>query len=232
MALSEDGNYLAVLLSGYSSNKWYHQAALYRLTKDGGVYEAPKLAGISDKVESDGSSTAHPGRVLALRKDGTKYETIFSNADSIRSWKVTPSTSTPPGGVPNKKFGVSKFVDATMDAKGGSKVAIVSGNKIIVKDVDNPTAEGLAVSVQMLETTSLDRLVAARVGLSDTHLALASPYGAAYTFSLYRADSGSITLLAGTKLSRFFDAKIFRSFPNYLLASSQAGGIEIYDIGE
>jgi len=232
MALSEDGSYLAVLLSGYSSSKWYHQMALYKLTKSGGVYEAPKLAGISDKVESSGSSSAHPGRVLAIRKDGTKYETVFSNADSIRSWKVAPNTSSPPGGVPTKMFGVSKFVDATMDAQGSSKIAIVSGNKIIIKDADNPTAEGLAVSVQMLETTTLDKLVAARVGLSGPLLAIASPYGAAYTFSLYQVSASSISLVAGTKLSRFFDARVFRFFPDYLLASSQAGGIEIYDIGQ
>lgn len=232
MTLSGDGSYVAVLLSGYSSSKWYHQAALYRLTKSGGVYEAPKLAGISGKVESSGSSSAHPGRVLAIRKDGTKYETIFSTADSVQSWEVTPNTSSPPDGTMKKMFGVSKFVDAAMDAQGSSKIAIVSGNKIIVKDADNPTAEGLAVSVQMLESTTLDKLVAARVGLSGPLLAIASPYGAAHTFSLYQVGSGSISLVAGTKLSRFFDAKVFRFFPNYLLASSQAAGIEIYDLSE
>jgi hypothetical protein len=232
MALSADGNYLAVLLGGYSSSKWYHQATLYRLNKSGGAYEAPKLVGISGKVESSGSSGAHPGRVLAVRKDGTKYDTIFTNADSVRSWKVAPNSSSPPAGTMKKMFGVSKFVDAAMDAQGSSKIALVSGNKIIIKDADNPTAEGLAVSVQMLESTSLDKLTAARVGLSGPLLALASPYGAAHTFSLYQVGSGSISLVSGTKLSRFFDVKVFRFFPNYLLTSSQAGGIEIYDLSD
>lgn len=229
MALSADGK-LAVLFSGYSNNKWYHQVGLYKLTKSGDAYEAPKLIGISDTITSNGSSSAHPGSVLAVRKDGTKYETIFSNADSIRSWKITPSESSPPGGTPSKLFGVNQFVDAAMDAQGGSKMAIASGNTIIIKDADNTSADGVAVAVQAREGTSLDRLVGARVAFSGSILALASPYGAAYTFSLYQVGGDSISFVAGTTLTRFFDVKAFRFFPTYLLASSQAGGIEIYDL--
>ncbi len=229
MGLSEDGR-LAVLFSGYASGEWSHQVALYELVKSGGQYEPPKLVGISTRVASEGTSTSHPGRVLAVRKDGTKYEVIFSTADSIRSWKVTPSSSSPPAGTMSKMFNVTKFVDAGMDAQGGSRIAIVSGSTIIIKDADNPTAEGLAVAVQRREDATLDKLVGARVGLSGPLLAITTPYGAAYTFSLYQVGSSQISFVAGTTLSRFFDVKAYRFFPTYLLASSQASGIEIYDL--
>ena len=229
MAFAE-GEYLAILFKGYASQKWYHQVALYKVTKGTDNYNQPAIAGISNTVTSTGKSSAHPGKILGVRKSGSVYEVLFTNATSIYSWKLTPDTSSPGSGTLDAIFGVTDFVDAAMDAKGGSKIAIVSGHKIIIKDADNASAEGQAVSVQTLEGSTLEMLYGARVGLSGSILAIATPYGAAYTFSLYQVGSDSVSLVAGTTLTRFFDVKVFRFFPTYLLASSQASGIEIYDL--
>jgi hypothetical protein len=233
MALSDDG-YLAVLLTGYLSGKWHDQLLLYQLGTTSGVYDAPKLVGVSSRIETSGTSSSYPGAVLGMRKSGSAREVIFSTPDSIRTWSVTPAS--PPGGGTLKEIfkasSDSTMVDASMDAMGSSKVAIIAGNSVIIKDVDDTSAQGVSVSVQMLSSTTLDRLVGARVGLSGSLLAIATPYGATNTFSLYQVGGDAVSLVAGTKLSRFFDVKVFRFFPNYLLASSQAGGIEIYDLSQ
>ncbi len=231
MILSEDIK-LAVLFSGYASNKWYHQMALYALSKTGDNYDPPALIGISNTVISAGTTASHDGKILRIQKIGSDHEVIFSNAEKIYSWKVTGNQANPPAGTLTEIFEIPKFVDAALDAKGKSKVAIVSGDKIIVKDLANPSAQGVTFDVERKEGSTLTRLIGARIGMSENALALASPYGAAATFSLYNVDSGSISLAAETSLTRFFDVKIFSFFPNYLLASSQASGVEIFNLSK
>ncbi|MFH1829504.1 MAG: hypothetical protein ABH871_01840 [Pseudomonadota bacterium] len=231
LMLSDDVK-LAVLFSGYASNKWYHQMALYTLSKTGDNYDPPALIGISDTLTSAGTSASHAGKILRIQKIGSDHEIIFSNAEKIYSWKVTGNQSSPPAGTLTSIFEIPKFVDATVDAKNKSKVAIVSGDKIIIKDLANPSAAGLSFDVAKKEGSTLSRLIDARLGMSGNILALASPYGAAATFSLYNVDASSISLAAETSLTKFFDVKVFSFFPNYLLASSQASGVEIFNVGQ
>ncbi|MBN1282743.1 MAG: hypothetical protein JXA24_03095 [Proteobacteria bacterium] len=212
---------VAVLYRGYSGGKWYHQLFLYGLTKTGDVFNQPSYLASSALITTVASSSAHGGRVLRVAKSGSDFEVIFTTPKNIYKW-VSSS------GTPESLYSSDKLVDAALDAKDPARIAIVSGFNVHVKSLSAMAAQGASVQIQPKPGTTMTYPYGAKVALSGSALALTTPYGADATFSVFQAGSGSIAPLASTKLSRFLDVRIFGSFPNHLLASSQSSGIEIY----
>ncbi len=218
-----DGN-VAVLFSGYKGGKWYQQVGIYSAAKSSGKYLVQHVAA-SKALESTGSESDHGGAILRVTGSGGAYQVIFSTAAGIFKWtgadKAAAASVVP----------IANAVDVAMDAAGGNLAAWITGFTLSVKDI---TKSGAAATAQIakLSGSTATRLASARVALSGNALAVATPYSAANTFSLYSVQSGTPTLIAGTTYSRFFDVKLYSSFPDYLLANSQAGGIEMYLISE
>ncbi len=229
LMLSPKGT-LTVLYNGYSASegKWYDQLAIYPITKQASKYEIGAAICVMNTLVTQGGENEDAGSLLAVTESGGNYEAIFAAPAGIYSWKCVPPNNAEP--VASQIFGTTNLVDAAVDAKGGSKISMVDGDKIVVKDLANRQASGLAVSVQRKQGSQLSKLVGAHVAMTGNAIALASPYGAAATFSLYSIAQGQPSLVAATPLSRFFDVKSFSAFPQYLLASSQASGIEIYSL--
>jgi hypothetical protein len=229
LALVSDHNKVAVLYTGFSNGKWHYQLGLYHYASDQGRYRA-SVVGLSEMLDKSGPLSSHPGRILKVGEQGGVYQIMFSAADGVYSWKVTPGgLGQPEKGTVSTVFSQSGMVDVVLDALGTSRLALLSGSRIIIKDMANPNADQFGVMVPRPEGSS-GELVGARIALADDVLALATPYGAASPFFLYRIQDGSISLVASCSTCRFLDVNIFKSFQDFLLASSISSGIEIYSI--
>ena len=230
LAFDADGGKIVIMLTGYKSGSWYHQLGLFGYKETEGKYSAV-LSAISDTQTKDGSAMSHSGRILrATKASSGKYEVIFSTSDGIYKWTVTAGTqANPEEGDIKRLFSVSNFVDASADALGGNKVAIVSGYNISIKDLSNTSAEGSSTRVARAEGSTLTKLIGAKVSLAGGMLSIATPYGAAYPFSIYTVPgSGAPTIAATCESCRFLDVNVFKTFPNFLLTSSMTSGVEIY----
>lgn len=227
MMFSPDST-LTVLYTGFSSKEgsWSQLVAIYPITKPSGKYLIGDASLIMNTtLKTTGTAAANAGKLLLVAKDGANYEVIFSGPGGVYSWKSNEATAT-------TVFGTSNIVDAAVNAQGGSKLAMLDGDKIVLKDLSNRSSAGTSLQVQRKPGSQLTRLTSAQIALNGNGIALASPYGAAATFSTYSISSGTPVLVAGTTLSRYFDVKAFAAIPKYLLVSSQASGIEIYSFGE
>lgn len=218
-----DGN-VAVLYSGYKSSKWVHQVGIYSAAKSSGKYIVQHVS-VSKALESAGAETDHGGAILRATGSSGSYQVIFSTAAGIFKWTGTDK------GAATSVVPIANAVDVTMDAAGGNLAAWITGFTLSVKDITKSNAAATA-TIDKLSGSTATRLSSARLALSGNALAVATPYSAANTFSFFNLQSGTPTLIAGTTYSRFFDVKLYSSFPDYLLANSQAGGIEMYLISD
>jgi hypothetical protein len=229
LAFDTDGSKIIVMLTGYKGGVWYHQLGMFGYINSEGKYRA-KFSAVSKTQKKQGSSLEHAGRILRARKLTSKYEIVFSTSDGVYKWLVAPGTEGTPGeGSVTKLFSVEDFIDASADALGGNKIAIVSGYNISIKDLSKPSEAGVGTRVARAEGSTLSKLIGARVSLAGSLLSIATPYGASSPFSIYTVGaSGAPALTAACASCRFLDVNVFKSFPDYLLTSSVTSGIEIY----
>ena len=142
MAFDADSGKIIVMLTGFKGGSWYHQLLLFGYDETENKYSAA-LSAVSTTQSKQGSTTAHSGRILKATKVSSNYEIIFSTSDGIYKWTVKPGTqANPEEGDIKRLFSVANFVDATSDAMGGNKVAIVSGYNISIKDLSNTSRCG------------------------------------------------------------------------------------------
>lgn len=230
IALGE-GQRLFVLFSGYAEGHWHHQLVVYNVVRpSSGPYEIV-TSGIMNAVSSEGSADAHDGKILKVEKSDSVYTVKFSTAGGIYSWVVEPQASTAVAvGACTREIGLPGLLDATRDAYGSNKIALLYGDKIHIRDLSNLSVDVSQFGVPPGSTGSETTLAGARMSLAGNTLAIAAPYGAQAPFLMY--DLSSAALYSYCTQCTFLDVKVFNSFRNYLLASSISSGVEIYSIGE
>lgn len=214
---------IVALYAGVSGGKWYHQLGLYGYRKESDKYKI-ELEGITETFFRTGITGGHKGKILKIAKEAGVYKIHFSASDGVYLWGVTPAdSSSMTTTVANKVFSSSEIVDAAIDATNSDKLALVMGNKIMIKNFSN-LAGGTLISVP-LKDVSVQVLTNSKIALAGNSTVIATPNGAAAPFYIYNGNTPT-----ACSTCNFQDVSIFSSFPDYMITSSVGSGLEVYSV--
>jgi len=219
---------LFILYYGFAAAKHYYQAAVYESVFSDGRHH-PALRGVTTTLSFAGDEIDRRARFqkIAKNNDGS-FTALFSCAGGLRQFQITPSSSVASAAISNV-FSAPNVIDLDFD-DAGQRFAYISQKTIHIRNLASPTTDITTTSLPASDTTTA-RLSNASLVLISNRLLIATPQGASAPFWVMDATQAKpLKVISKCGGCQFNALAGFASFPNQLLASSETGGVEIYDI--
>jgi hypothetical protein len=219
---------LFALFYGFYEGKHYYQAAVYTSALTDGRY-TPVLAGYTNTISMTGEEADKRARFQKITKnsDGS-YTAVFSCAGGLRKFTVTPSSPPASARSIDVVFSKSNVIDLDINDTG-DLFAYIWKRSVHIRNLSNPGTPISSTSVPV--TDGAAKLTNASLVLHSNWLFLSTPAGAASPFWVIDISTPSApTQMMKCNTCNFNGLAWFPAFENNLLASSDTGGIEIYDI--
>lgn len=219
---------LFALLYGFYEGKHYYQAAVYTSTLTDSKY-TPVLAGFTNTISITGEDADRRARFQKITKnsDGS-FTAMFSCAGGLRKFTITPSSPPPPARSIDTVFSTANVIDLDINDTG-DLFAFLSGKSIRIRNLSDPATNISSTSVP--QTDDSTKLKNASLVLHSKWMFLSTPEGATSPFWVINISQPTIpTQTMKCNACKFNGLAWLPSFENNLLASSDTGGVEIYDI--
>ena len=219
---------LFVLFYGFNGGKHYYQAGAYGASLTDGKYK-PALLGIINTISFNGDEIDANGRFQKITKNTSgQFTAIFSCAGGLRQFAITPASSVPSVNI-TSLFSAPNVIDLDFD-DAGTKFAFVSSKTIFIRDTSDYSRNVGSTSVTASESET-SRLSNASLVMTSKNIFISTPVGASAPFWIIDISNAVKPKVASKCAScRFNGLAIYPDFENQLLACSETGGVEVYDI--